>query len=94
MTPQPTDVIYRVIGGEVTAILPDYECNRGRVMTYVHLGQHGEADTDYCRGGRLARPEEYAALHRELQSIYEPEYTLRIMKRVNWGKVRRGWVRR
>lgn len=48
-------------------------CNPGNVMSYMHVGQHGEASRDLGRGLKLAAPEEYSGLLRELRSIYAPE---------------------
>lgn len=46
-------------------------CNPGMVESYMHLGQHGEATADLGRTLRLATPEEYAPLKRELEKRYE-----------------------
>lgn len=54
----------------------------GNVLTYQHIGQHGAGSRDYYQRTRAAKPEEYAALLRELQQI---GYTdLKLYKR--WGK--------
>lgn len=59
---------------DVIAFMPDSETNPGRVLSYEHIGQHGEADY----GGLLpvtrpATPAEYADLLAELVSIgYDP----------------------
>lgn len=37
---------------------------------YAHVGQHGSASLDYYRDTVPARPDEYAALLRELRDIY------------------------
>lgn len=42
-------------------------------MSYMHVGQHGEASRSIGSNLKLATPEEYAPLLRELQSIYAPE---------------------
>jgi hypothetical protein len=39
----------------------------------MHIGQHGEASRNIGRNLRLATPEQYASLLRELRSIYHPE---------------------
>jgi hypothetical protein len=80
-------VIYRHIDDEVVAILPTVETNQGRIMTYVHVGQHGEACPSWVIRGRLAKPDEYKALHQELCARYEPD-TLVVRKRINWDNWR------
>jgi hypothetical protein len=49
------------------------DCRAGNVMSYQHAGQHDEASRQLGRNLRLATPEEYAPLLRELQAIYAPE---------------------
>lgn len=82
-----TPVIFRVWpkseGGDVIALFPTipndrmgYEC-----MSFMHVGQHGGAD---CGGviarTRAAKPDEYAALKRELESV-PYEYKLKVYAR-------------
>jgi hypothetical protein len=82
-----TPVIFRVWpkseGGDVIALFPTipydrrgYEC-----QSYQHVGQHGGADcAGVIRRTRAAKPEEYAALKRELES--PPfEYKLKVYAR-------------
>jgi alkylated DNA nucleotide flippase Atl1 len=49
------------------------DCTPGNVMSYQHVGQHGEASRQLGRNLKLATPEEYAPLLRELRAIYAPE---------------------
>lgn len=61
------------------AFLPDVEANRGNIMSYEHMGQHGEASLDYYWSTKPCEPELYAPLLKELEGIgYRP----RIMKRI------------
>ena len=69
-------VVFRCFArSEVIALFCDSakDCNPGRVMSYMHVGQHGEACRDLGRNLRLATPKEYASLKRELEGIYWPE---------------------
>lgn len=76
-------VIYRMSRGEVVAAIGGYECNPCKVMTYMHIGQHGEADRAWFTNLKAARPDQYAELHKELKGIYEVDGdTLVIMKRM------------
>lgn len=83
-------VVYRYWQKEVIAILPGASVNFGNVCIYAHVGQHSEADSFITRAGRLATPEEYAALHRELTGIYD-DCQLVIKKRVQHADLRKGW---
>jgi hypothetical protein len=46
-----------------------YECNPGCVMSYQHIGQHGEASRDLQAELESATPAEIAILKAELESI-------------------------
>lgn len=85
-------VVYRYWQKEVVAILPTLPSNFGNVVIYAHIGQHSEADSWISRAGRLATPEEYAPLHRELSRIYN-DYNLIIQKRVQHADLMKGWKR-
>ena len=66
-----TPVIFRKQRGEVVAYLPSLPANHGRIVNYVHVGQHGEADTEFYRSGKAATETEYMPLLSELRQIYE-----------------------
>lgn len=68
---------------EVTAIFPTLpHDSAGRYLTcYAHVGQHGGASEEWINGTRPAAPAEYADLLAELRLIYEPDETLRVVKR-------------
>ena len=80
-----TEVVFRVWpkseGGDVIALFP-YEHAHGYFCdSYQHIGQHGAADFHgLTYRTRLAKPEEYAALKAELETI---GYSLKIVKRVS-----------
>ena len=66
--------------GDVTAVFPTIPANhRGDMTCYAHVGQHGACGREWMLSDtRPARPEEYAALKRELESI---GYRLRVIQR-------------
>ena len=69
-----TKVLFRKSEGEVTACFPnDMSC-------YAHIGQHSEYSRAWYNTTKPARPEEYAALKRELESA-PYEYQLQIIHR-------------
>lgn len=63
---------------ECIAFLLDVEANPASIMSYMHVGQHGEASISFCVSCNLATPDEYADLQTELESI---GYELKICKR-------------
>lgn len=70
------NVVFRKFpDGAVIALFCDSakDCNPGHVMSYMHIGQHGEASRTLGRNLRLATPDEYAPLLAELRRIYAPE---------------------
>lgn len=71
-------------GGEVIALFCNTasDCCPGMVMSYMHIGQHGEASRHLGASLKLATPEEYAPLLTELQSVYSPEYKIATVKRL------------
>jgi hypothetical protein len=78
----PVRVIFRkwVDTGDVIALFPyDAYSPRGGCMSYMHVGQHGEADYNHCISAtNPAKPEEYEALAKELTGI---GYDLTVCKR-------------
>lgn len=74
-----TEVLFRVSKGdrqEVVAILSDAGAvtfdARGEATCYAHAGQHGTCHVAWYldpKRTRVARPPEYAALKKELESI-------------------------
>lgn len=79
------NVVFRVFpNGEVIALLcgTANDSSPGCVMAYMHVGQHGDASRHLGRYLRLATPEEYADLLKELERIYAPEYKIVPVKRM------------
>ena len=74
-------VIFRKLGGEVIALLPDNEALPGCVDSYMHTGQHGAADWLITRHTEPATEEEYKPLLHELIQVgYEPRVMHRLMR--------------
>lgn len=79
------NVVFRKFpDGEIIAMFCNSSnyCNPGNVMSYMHIGQHGEASRHLGRNLKLATPEEYAPLLRELSGIYAPEFSINPVKRL------------
>lgn len=87
--PFPAFVVFRKFrksyGDYVIAMFPSCnhesgDANRYCVMSYVHIGQHGECDPQHVINvSRAATPEEYADLKSELESM---GYVLTVQKRL------------
>lgn len=79
------NVVFRVFPeGDVIALFCNSaaDCNPGNVMSYMHVGQHGEASRQLVRVTKLAHHEKYMPLLRELRNIYKPEFRIVPAKRL------------
>lgn len=56
---------------EIVAFMPELPANYGRILSYMHIGQHGEADLGFYHETKKATAEEYNPLLKELKSIYD-----------------------
>jgi hypothetical protein len=73
------DVVFRVFPeGDVIALFPTRKERAGTILSYQHLGQHGDASSALIKELRPAFPEEYASLLSELKDI---GYRLHIRKK-------------
>lgn len=55
--------------GVVIAFFPDAEANQNMILSYEHIGQHGEASIEFFRECISASPQEYAELKNELENL-------------------------
>jgi hypothetical protein len=68
----PVVVIFRKFKdeGDILALFPYEKHNGYLIMSYQHIGQHGGADYNHCMKETIAaKPEEYASLQKELESL-------------------------
>jgi len=85
---EKTTVIFRRFKcGQIVAIFPYEAWDRNGLYctSYMHEGQHGAAGYNLNGCTTLAKPDEFADLKRELESI---GYNLEVKSRVNYAKVR------
>lgn len=86
---QEVPVIFRIErrkGGQVTAVFPCEPADlEGNMTCYCHIGQHGACSFAWYTTGkhRAAKPEEYANLKLELESLRPYPYKLRVYQRLN-----------
>ena len=74
---------------EILAFFPQVEANAGMIMSYAHLGQHGEACLEFYRGCRPALPREYAPLKKELERYYG--YRFKVARRITRKDLDNAW---
>ena len=53
----------------VIAFFPEPKTNPNMILSYEHIGQHGEASIEFCRECIKATPAEYAELKNELEKL-------------------------
>ena len=83
MDSEKTKVIFRKFSnGEVLALFPEIVAVRIGYLcqSYIHVGQHGAADPSIVYRTKLAKPDEYKDLYKELTDI---GYNLKVIKRFN-----------
>jgi hypothetical protein len=55
---------------EIIAFFPESVVNSGNIMSYMHIGQHGEASLRFYQSTKKATEMEYKKLLNELRNIY------------------------
>lgn len=74
---------------EIIGFLPQLIARGGKILSYVRMGQHFEADIEYYEKQTIkADEEEYKSLFNEMQSIYDGELVIR--KRINHNAITLG----
>lgn len=80
-----TRVIFKMSRwNECVAFLLDCPTNVGYVLSYMHIGQHGEASIAFLHECKLATEEEYKDLREELESM---GYRLYLRSRWNGNRL-------
>lgn len=82
---EKTTVIFRKWkNGEIIALFPYEIWNRSDITSYMHVGQHSGACYGGCiRETKLAKPNEYEPLKKELETI---GYNLEVREKYNHSK--------
>ena len=82
-----TEMIFRKEkNGDILAVFPyePYNDTHNVMACYVHVGQHGGCHFDYAlKETKPAKPEEYADLYKELESL---GYNIKVVKRRNYDR--------
>ena len=80
MNTQKTRVIFRAFrNGEIIALFPELKQGRGLILSYMHIGQHGDASPEIVRYTKPATREQFTPLYNELTAI---GYRLEVRKRL------------
>lgn len=89
------DVIFRkeksCSGSVIAAYFGNVTARYGRIVCYTHEEGHNEADISYyVKCTKVATPEEYADLLKELKENYS-DFEIVVKKRVNYDTLRKNW---
>lgn len=76
--------------GEVIAFFPELKVNYGNIMSYMHIGQHGEASYSFYSELKNATEKEYSSLLEELKRIYN-DCILVIKKKLYYNDLVKSW---
>ena len=72
---------------DVIAFFPEARVNYGNIMSYMHIGQHGEASYEFYLTTRKANKNEYTDLFAELRKIYD-DCELVVKQKINYNDLR------
>lgn len=75
---------------EVVAFFPEIEANYGRILSYMHIGQHSEADLEFYQEAKKAVEAEYKPLLEELKAIYD-DCELVVKQKISYKDLRNAW---
>ena len=77
--------------GNIIAFFPEVTVNYGNIMSYMHIGQHSEADYSFYLETKKTRVEEYSELLGELKRIYD-DCELVVKQKIYYSDLRKAWV--
>ena len=84
-------VIFRKTkSGEAIAFFPEFHVQYGNIMSYMHIGQHGEASLDFYYSTTKANAQEYELLFNELKTIYN-DCVLVVKQKLNYKNLLAAW---
>lgn len=75
---------------ETVAFFPEIEANYGNILSYMHMGQHGEAGLEFYWTTSRATETEYKPLLEELKAIYD-DCELVVKQKIYHNDLRKAW---
>lgn len=76
--------------GEAIAFFPEFHVHYGNIMSYMHIGQHGEASLDFYYSTKKANPQEYESLLNELKVVYD-DCILTVRQKLSYKDLLAAW---
>lgn len=75
---------------EIIAFFPEIKANYGKILSYMHMGQHGEASMEFYWSTKKATKEEYQTLLEELKAIYD-DCELVVKQKITYKDLLKAW---
>ena len=76
--------------GEIIAFFPEMTANYGKMMSYMHIGQHGEASIEFYWETKKAAEDEYRPLLEEMKAIYD-DFELVVKQKICFKDLYKAW---
>ena len=76
---------------DIIAFFPGAEACWGRIMSYMHVGQHGEADLEFYWSTKKCTQKEYTPLKKELENLFG--YNFNIVQKLTYKDRIAAWKR-
>ena len=76
--------------GEAIAFFPEFHVQYGNIMSYMHIGQHGEASLDFYYSTKKANQQEYETLLNELKVVYD-DCILTVKQKLRYKDLLTAW---
>ena len=76
--------------GEAIAFFPEFHVQYENIMSYMHIGQHGEASLDFYYSTKKANLQEYEALLNELKVVYD-DCILTVRQKLSYKDLLAAW---
>ena len=76
--------------GQVIAFFPEFHVQRENIMSYMHIGQHGEASLDFYYSTKKANAQEYESLLNELKAVYD-DCILTVRQKLSYKDLLTAW---
>ena len=75
---------------EVVAFFPEVNANYGKILSYMHIGQHSEASVEFYQQTSKVSDAEFKPLLDELRTIYD-DVELIVRRKIFYNDLYKAW---
>lgn len=83
-------IFKKTTDGEIIAFMPQLKANYGKIVSYMHIGQHSEASVEFYWDTKQATETEYKPLLNELSGIYN-DCILVVKRKIYYKDLYEAW---